>query len=99
MLSLDEIRKEIEIDKEHILSSVFPEDQAGEYADSAVPIYYQQIVQDWNSLDSEDQNRFSEITDQFPERIEDLMKLDLYLYYFNAYSMAINELLESEEVN
>ena len=99
MLSLDEIRKEIETDKEHLLSSAYPEDQAGEYADSAVPIYYYQIIQDWNSLDSEDQNRFSEMTDELPDRIEDLMKLDLYLYYFNAYSMAINELLEIEGAN
>ena len=99
MLSLDEIRKEIQSDKEHILGQKYPEDIAHEYADGAVPIYYHQIVSDWNWLDTEDQNRFGEVVSELPDRIEDLMKTDLYLYYYNCYSQAINELLEAEGVN
>ena len=99
MLSLDEIRKEIQADKEYLLADNYPQDRATEYADSAVPVYYYQIVSDWNELETDDQNQFGEVVSELPSRIEDLMKVDLYLFYLNAYTIAINELLESEGVN
>ena len=98
LYTLEEIRQEIQADKNHLLADNYPQDRASEYADSAVPVYYHQIIDEWNDLETDDQNRFSEITTELPDRIEDLMKTDLYLYYYNAYTMAINELLEAEGV-
>ena len=102
LYTLEEITAEVEENKAHILSQRYPEDLAGEYADSAVPVYYADIIREWVDLPEEFSNRFSEIrSGELPERIEDLMRDDLYLYYWNHYSGAIAELVEQtpEEAN
>jgi len=81
----------------YILGATYPQDLASEYADGATPIYYSEIISEWVKLSDSDSNRFSEITDSMPERIEDLMRYDLYLYYLNAYSGAIAKLVDESE--
>ena len=95
----DEIKAEILADKEHILSQRYPEDLAHEYADNAVPLYYTEIIEEWRDLGGDYQNCYTEITTELPDRIEDLMRTDLYLYYHSLYSGAIQELLDSQEAN
>jgi hypothetical protein len=89
-----EINQEIWNDRAFILSQTHPEDSASEYADSSCPIYYTDIADTWRDLPDEYSNKFHEITDTLPERVEDLMKLDIYLYYFMIYSGAIQSLID-----
>jgi hypothetical protein len=93
----EQITKEIEGDKAHILRQTHPEDSAHEYADSAVPIYYSDIIQDWRDLPDEYSNKFSELTTELPDRIEDLMKTDLYLYYQHHYANAIQAIIDERD--
>lgn len=96
MYTPEEITKEVQENKEYILAQKYPEDLAGEYADSAVPIYYSEIIREWIDLPEEFSNKYHELSDSLPDRIEDLMRLDLYLYYYNFYSGAIYELVQSQ---
>jgi hypothetical protein len=91
-----EISREIWSDREFILSKTHPEDSAHEYADGAVPIYYSDIVDTWQELPDEYSNSFHEVTDTLPDRIEDLMKVDIYLYYQMLYSGAIQNLIDGD---
>ena len=93
----DEITKEIQEARAYILAHKHPEDFAGEYADSALPIYYSEILEEWCDLPDEYSNRFSEMTDTLPDRIEDLMRTDLYLYYYNFYSGAIQAIIDERD--
>ncbi len=90
----EQIEQEVLDNKEEILNATYPEDYANEYADNAVPIYYSQIIEEWTELPDEYSNCFHEITNELPNRIEDLMRADLFLYYSAQYSNAITELLE-----
>ena len=91
----EEITQEVEENKEHILSQRYPEDLASEYADSACPVYYADIIREWRDMPEEYSNKFHELgRETLPDRIEDLMRDDLFLYYFNFYGGAIRELVE-----
>lgn len=94
-----QINDEVLANSVDILGATYPQDLAGEYADGATPIYYSEIIREWLDLPDSDSNRFSECTDSLPERIEELMRYDLYLYYLNAYSSAIAKLVDESEVN
>jgi len=94
-----DINEEIWGDREHILSQTYPEDSAHEYADGAVPVYYYDIADTWGELDGEYQNNFHELTAELPERIEDLMRVDLYLYYQMLYSGAVQALIDGKVLN
>lgn len=91
-----EINQEIWGDREHILSQSYPEDSASEYADSAVPIYYSEIAEVWGQLPDDYSNKFHEVTSELPDRVEDLMKTDIYLYYQMLYSGAVQELIDGK---
>ena len=90
----EEITKEIQGDKEYILAQKYPEDATHEYADSACPIYYGEIISTWAELPEEYSNKFHELTTELPDRIETLMNTDIYLYYSMLYSSAIADLIE-----
>ena len=91
-----EISQEIWNDRQFILSQTHPEDSASEYADSSVPIYYTDIVDTWRELPDEYSNKFHEVTTELPERVEDLMRWDIYLYYQLLYSGAIQNLIDGD---
>ena len=93
-----EINQEIWENREYITGHNYPSDLAGEYADSAMPIYYGDIYLTWRDLPDEYSNKFHEIRTELPERVEDLMRDDIYLYYFMLYSGAIYELTENNKV-
>ena len=94
MYTPEQITKEVFENSEQILAHKYPEDLAHEYADSATPIYYSEIIKEWADLPEEYSNKFHELDTELPDRIEDLMKTDLYLYYHHHYYIAIIELLQ-----
>jgi hypothetical protein len=73
-------------------------DRAGEYVDGYLPIYYNQIVEEWKEMPSEYNDRGSaELGEQQGQSIYDLMSLDLYIYYRELFEEALTEVEESLE--
>ena len=93
-----EINKEIWENREFILEQTYPSDLTHEYAESAMPIYYGDIYLTWRDLPEEYSNKFHEMISELPDRIEDLMRADIYLYYSMLYSGAIYELTENDKI-
>jgi len=74
-------------------------DNAGEYVDGYLPVYYNRIVQEWQEMPSEYNDRGSaELGGQQGQSIYNLMSLDLYIYYSELFEEALTEVEESLEV-
>jgi hypothetical protein len=73
-------------------------DNSGEFIDSYLPIYYNKIVQEWQEMPSEYNDRGAQELGMGQEvTIYNLMSLDLYLYYTDIFNEAIAELEEELE--
>jgi hypothetical protein len=73
-------------------------DNAGEFVDGYLPVYYNRIVEEWQEMPSEYNDRGSaELGGQQGHGIYDLMSLDLYLYYSDLFEEALTEVEESLE--
>jgi hypothetical protein len=75
-------------------------DRTGEWVDGYLPIYYNEIVLEWQQMPSEYNNRgHAELGQDGEIDIYNLMSLDLYLYYSDLFNEAIsaieNELQEA----
>lgn len=67
-------------------------DRSGEFVDSYLPIYNNQIVAEWQDMPSEYDNRgHAELGGGQDIDIINLMSLDLYLYYTDLFYEAIQE--------
>ena len=76
------------------------EDRAGETIDSHLPIYNKDIIEEWQAMPSEYDNRGAlELGSQQGHGIVDLMSLDLYLYYSDLFSKAMEEIKQESEVS
>jgi hypothetical protein len=74
-------------------------DRSGEIVDGYLPVYYNRIVQEWQEMPAEYNDRGRAelgVGDEFT--IYNLMSLDLYLYYSDLFSEAIAEVEDSLEV-
>ena len=71
------------------------------WLDSWLPIYNNEIVQAWQEMPSEyDDRGYAELGHEGEVNIINLMSLDLYLYYTDLFNEALTEIEESlEEVN
>ena len=80
-------------------------DRSGEWIDGYLPVYYNRIVEEWQEMPSEYNNRGSAELGLGQEiDIYNLMSLDLYIYYSDLFNEAVEELEEElseqgEEVN
>ena len=75
-------------------------DNAGEYVDGYLPIYYNQIVEEWKEMPSEYNDRGAAELGVYKENeatIYNLMSLDLYVYYSELFEEALTEVEESQE--
>ena len=91
---VEEIRTEIANGEE--LEDI--KDRSGEFIDSWLPVYYNQIIDEWKAMPSEYNDRGSAELGQGGEiNIYNLMTLDLYLYYSDLFAEAVNEVEESLE--
>jgi hypothetical protein len=67
-------------------------DRSGEWVDGYLPIYYNEIVLEWQQMPSEYNNRGHEELGHGEEiDIYNLMSLDLYLYYYDLFQEAVTE--------
>lgn len=73
-------------------------DRSGEFIDSWLPIYNNRIVEEWQAMPNEYDNRGSAELGQGGEiNIINLMILDLYLYYSDLFFEAVQEVEEALE--
>ena len=71
-------------------------DNSGEWVDSYLPVYNNRIVEEWQNMPSDYDNRgYAELGGGGEVNIINLMTLDLYLYYSDLWNDALNE-VESE---
>ena len=90
----EEIRAEIANGEE--LEDI--KDRSGEFIDSYLPVYYNQIIDEWKAMPSEYNDRGSAELGQGGEvNIINLMSLDLYLYYSDLFNEAVEEVEEALE--
>jgi hypothetical protein len=74
------------------------EDRSGEIIDSYLPVYNNRIIEEWQNMPSDYDNRgAAELGTGEDINIVNLMTLDLYLYYSDLFNDAIKEL--KEELN
>jgi hypothetical protein len=73
-------------------------DNAGEWIDGYLPIYYNQIVEEWQAMPSEYNDRGAAELGHLEQEVTiyNLMSLDLYLYYTDIFNEALAELEEGE---
>ena len=78
---------------EELENSKYPEDLLREMADSACPIYYGEIIKDWQEMPT----RFTDTWQEFIEptqgtTIFSLMSADLFNYYDSEYNRIYDEI-------
>ena len=76
----------------------YPEDLLRELADSACPVYYSDIIKDWQEMP----NEYTDSWQEFIEPTQDttifsLMSADLFNYYDDQYRTAFAELTKDIE--
>ena len=72
-------------------------DSAGEWIDGYLPVYNNRIIEEWQSMPSEYDNRGAVELGHLEQEINivNLMTLDLYLYYSDLWYEALSD-VESE---
>jgi hypothetical protein len=93
---VEEIRAEIANGEE--LEAI--KDRSGEFIDSYLPIYNNQIIEEWQAMPSDYDNRGSAELGHLEHEINiiNLMSLDLYLYYSDLFAEAVEEVEEALEL-
>ena len=75
------------------------EDRSGELIDSYLPVYNNRIIEEWQNMPSEYDNRgAAELGAQQGHDIISLMTLDLYLYYSDLFSEVMEEIKREKEL-
>ena len=76
-------------------------DNSGEWVDGYLPVYNNRIVEEWQAMPSEYDNRgYAELGGGGEVNIIHLMTLDLYLYYSDLWHEALSDVeSELEEVS
>ena len=77
-------------------------ENSGEWIDGYLPVYYNKIVEEWQEMPSEYNDRGAAelgVGHAGENTIYNLMSLDLYLYYTDIFNEAIAELEEEMEMS
>ena len=94
----EEIKRMVQDEKEQLESSPYPEDLLREFADSECPIYYGEIVTEWQELAWDDTDRWQEIGAGPDSTIHNLMQIDLVMYYERLFVEAWEEVKGEKEL-
>jgi hypothetical protein len=101
----EEIKKELLDNIEQLKDNPYADDVVAEFADGYVPLYNNQIIQEWVALPMEDSDQWKEYgydTQRNEGGIISLMQVDLVFYYLKLANEAWEEIktqLEEEENN
>lgn len=66
---------------DNIKQSDDPDQYIAELADGLVPVYYNQILEEWTNMPDQYTDRWRELGDQAEAGIFKLMMIDLFIYY------------------
>ena len=95
-----DIQQEIADNWEQLAESNDPKGLLWEWADSAVPVYNNDVIKDWAEMPSEYNDSWRELgygSDSENSGIISLMRVDLFQYYSDAYVSVYEEYLEAQE--
>lgn len=95
LTTYNEIKAELLDEWEHLTES-----RLHEYAESNTPVYYSEIVKEWQELPAENTDAWQEYGAEFtPDTtIYSLMTTDLHLYYFALVERAFAEITQEKEL-
>ena len=104
MTTYDEIMKEIKQEIAQGIDLDDIKDRSYEYVDNYLPIYNNRIIEEWQAMPSDYDNRGSAELGHLEQEINiiSLMGADLYLYYQDLVALVLDDLeqeLESESIN
>jgi len=95
-MNYSDIKSDIYDHLDQLKESAYPEDLLNELADSAVPIYYNEIISDWQEMPSEYNDNWK--TEGYDgETIFELMTYDLAIYYHDQYHKVYSEVMHDQE--
>jgi hypothetical protein len=94
LTSYADVKKQVltEIKDYELMLARHPEDRLSEMADSTVPIYYGDIIEEWREMPIEYTDRWQEFGTDSSATITKLMQIDLFIYYQELFSQAFAEL-------
>jgi len=98
MTTVEEMKKELftALNNGEELEDI--KDRSGEWVDGYLPVYNNRIVEEWQQMPSEYDNRgHAELGQGGEIDIINLMNLDLYLYYNDLFNEAVAEVEEELE--
>jgi hypothetical protein len=82
----------------HFADMPYCQDLITELAESAIPIYYSQIIKDWQEMPNEYTDSWKETTEATNDStIYSLMGVDLYNYYQDTYRQVYAELKQEAD--
>jgi hypothetical protein len=93
----NDIRQELLGAWDELTESQYPEDLLDEWAGSACPIYYNQMLADWAEMPSEFNDSWQEYGLPAEPTIFRLMEMDLITYYRDRYLTIWQEIKEEKE--
>lgn len=92
-----DVLSEVANELDQLMASEYPEDLLREFADSLVPVYYSDILDEWRELPIEQSDRWQEIGADGKATIFSLMSIDLFLYYEDMFVRAYEQLSSEEK--
>ena len=90
-----QIKELINYNSNELFQSSYPEDFLAELAESELPIYNNEIIQEWVELPHEDRDQWKELgydTQRNEGGILQLMIVDLAIYYNRKFSLIWEEI-------
>jgi hypothetical protein len=100
LTNYEEIKNRITAELPALLSNPYAEDTIAELADAEVPVYDNEIIQDWVLLSSDDSDQWKELgydTQKNEGGIVRLMAIDLAIYYVRQFDRAWTEIKAENE--
>ena len=97
-MNYTDIKQEILDNWAELEESAYPDDLLREMADSACPVYYSDIIKDWQEMPSEFNDQWQEFTEVSQDStIFSLMTADLFNYYDTKYTEVYNDIKTTKE--
>ena len=97
-MNFDDIKADILANWAHLDEMPYCQDFITELAESAIPVYYSQIIKDWQEMPDEYTDSWKDTTEANNDStIYSLMGVDLYNYYQDTYRQAYAEVKQEQE--
>ena len=92
-----DIKQDIYDHLDQLKESAYPQDLISELADSATPVYYSDIIKDWQEMPSEFMDSWQDLGTDGSAMIMTLMQIDLFNYYHDRYTRIYQEVMQDQE--